>query len=308
MKPVDPSQLLAQAAPAGTLTARLLPAIGWLRGVVARRRKLLLALASVLFVGGFAWALASANIAFASIAWSWLAGALLLGFVGVVLNGWELSVAARALGRQFPAGEAIHLSSVGILSNLLPVPASAFVRGSALLARGATLVESGRILLLVGLLRLTTAGSVTGLALLAGPIGLPIVAVGVVASALLLALIARQGGFRPALVLLALRIGMIAIVALQLLFCFRALGEPAGPIDAALYAVAPVVGSAIGIVPGGLGVSEAIGAALAVLASASPAVAFAALGLSRIVGYACALVTVLAFQVGRASGDTASES
>ena len=138
----------------------------------------MLALAGVLFVGGFAWALASADIAFSTIAWNWVGGAIALGFAGVVLNGLELSVSAKAIGRRFPAGEAIHLSSVGILSNLLPVPASALVRGAALVARGATLAQSGRILLYVGLLRLAVAGAITGAALLGGPLGLPIILTG----------------------------------------------------------------------------------------------------------------------------------
>ena len=107
----------------------------------------------------------------------------------------------------------------------------------------------------------------------------------------------RTGGLACAAGLLALRIGMLGIVALQLLLCFRALGADAVLADAALHAIAPVVGSAVGIVPGGLGVSEAIGAALALLASASPAMAFAALALNRIAGYACALATVLGFQL-----------
>lgn len=297
MRPLDPSQFLGGETSPASLATRFLPAIGWMRSFLARHRRSMLVLAGALFVGGFAWALASADIAFSTIAWNWVGGAIALGFAGVVLNGLELSVSAKAIGRRFPAGEAIHLSSVGILSNLLPVPASALVRGAALVAQGATLAQSGRILLYVGLLRLAVAGAITGAALLGGPLGLPIIAVSMLASAALVALLIRTGGLACAAGLLALRIGMLGIVALQLLLCFRALGADAVLADAALHAIAPVVGSAVGIVPGGLGVSEAIGAALALLASASPAMAFAALALNRIAGYACALATVLGFQL-----------
>lgn len=279
------------------LVSRLLPAFAWLREAAGRHRRILLAVATTLFVGGLAWALSSAGIDFASFNWSWLGAAVLLGFAGVILNGLELSACGGAIGKHMPASEAIHLSSVGILSNLLPIPASALVRGGALVAKGASVTQSGQILLYVGLLRLSVAGLFTGLALLSGPVGWPVVIASGAASAILFALIARVGGIGHAAVLLCLRVGMLGIVAGQLMLCFWALGANATIVDAALHAIAPVVGSAVGIVPGGLGVSEAIGAALAAVTSGSPAFAFAALALTRIAGYACAFVTVMVFQL-----------
>lgn len=297
MKPTSPSDLLASNAAPASLVMRLLPAIGWTRAFVARRRRIMLALATIMFIAGLAWSLDAANIGLGGIAWHWLLGAVVLGFGGVFLNGIELSASSAAIGRRFPASEAIHLSSVGILSNLLPVPASAIVRGGALVAKGATIAESGTILLYVGLLRLAVAGMFTGAALHSGSLGLPIIAASALASAVLVAMIARIGGIPAAIALFALRAGMLAIVAAQLLLCFWALGANATILDAALHSIAPVVGSAVGIVPGGLGVSEAIGAGLAVLAATSPAMAFAALALTRLAGYACAFVTVMGFQL-----------
>ncbi len=279
------------------VVSRLLPAFAWLREVAGRHRHILLAVATALFLGGLAWALNSTGIDPVDFNWSWLGAAILLGLAGVILNGLELSACGGAIGRQVPAGEAIHLSSVGILSNLLPIPASALVRGGALVAKGASVAQSGQILLYVGLLRLSVAGLFTGVALMSGPVGMPVVIASSAASAVLLALIARVGGIGHACILLALRIGMLGIVAGQLMLCFWALGANATIVDAALHAIAPVVGSAVGIVPGGLGISEAIGAALAALTSGSPALAFAALALTRIAGYACAFLTVMVFQL-----------
>tara|TARA_B100000029_G_scaffold8155_1_gene8648 strand:+ start:31109 stop:32023 length:915 start_codon:yes stop_codon:yes gene_type:complete len=300
VKPLAQSDFVADRGIAGRVAARLVPAVRATRGFFARRRKLAMAIASILFVGGLAWAVDSAGIALARIEGQWLVAALALGFVGVILNGFELSRCAGALGKKVPAPEAINLSSVGILSNLLPIPASALVRGGALMATGATLAQSGRILLYVGLLRVSVAGAITGLALISGPFGWPVVAGSCLASAILFALIAQVGGIISALRLLGLRIAMLAGIAMQLWFCFHALGTDAGLSDAALQSIAPVVGSAVGIVPGGLGVSEAIGAALALLVNGSSAMAFAALALNRLVGYACAGLTVLAFQARRA--------
>jgi len=295
MLPVPPSQFEATRLPAPV--ARMLPAFAWLRQAAGRRRRLMLVLASVLFVGGLAWALHSTGIDPVDFQWSWLALAVVLGFGGVILNGIELSACGHAIGSRVPAGEAIHLSSVGILSNLLPIPASALVRGGALVAKGATLAQSGQILLYVGLLRLSIAGLFTGVALVSGPLGWPIVGASLLASAALFALIARVGGVMHAAVLVMLRVGMLALVAGQVMLSFRALGASASIVDAALPAIAPVVGSAVGIVPGGLGVSEAIGAALAVAASGSPALVFAALALTRLAGYTCAFITVMVFQL-----------
>ncbi len=291
-----PSSSFEAARHVGVI-ARLLPAFAWVREAAGRHRRFMLALASVVFVGGLAWALRSTGIDAATFEWSWLLGAIVLGFGGVILNGLELSACGGAVRSRVPPGEAIHLSSVGILSNLLPIPASALVRGGALVARGASIAQSGRILLYAGLLRLSIAGLFTGAALLTGPLGWPIVIASLLASVALFALIAHVGGAGHAAILLALRVGMLGIVAAQLMLCFWALGANATIVDAALHAIAPVVGSAVGIVPGGLGVSEAIGAALAIAASGSPALAFAALALTRMAGYACAFLTVMVFQL-----------
>ena len=42
------------------------------------------------------------------------------------------------------------------------------------------------------------------------------------------------------------------VVTVRLLLCFWALGAAANLFDAALHAIAPVVGSAVGLVPGGI--------------------------------------------------------
>ena len=194
MKPLAQSDFVADRGIAGRVAARLVPAVRATRGFFARRRKLAMAIASILFVGGLAWAVDSAGIALARIEGQWLVAALALGFVGVILNGFELSRCAGALGKKVPAPEAINLSSVGILSNLLPIPASALVRGGALMATGATLAQSGRILLYVGLLRVSVAGAITGLALISGPFGWPVVAGSCLASAILFALIGLSLG------------------------------------------------------------------------------------------------------------------
>lgn len=259
---------------------------------LARRRRILLALATILFAGGFAWSLSAANIGLGGIAWLWLVASVLLGFAGIVLNGLELSLCASSVGKRFAPLEATRVSSLGMLSNLLPIPASALVRGGGLIAKGASIAESGRILLYVGLLRLAVAGAITGAALLS----MPVVAASVLASVILVALIARSGGIGPAIGLLLLRVAMLGVVTVRLLLCFWALGAAAGLYDAALHAIAPVVGSAVGLVPGGIGVSESIGAALAMVVSQSPAIAFAALAFNRLGGYLCAFLTVAAYE------------
>lgn len=294
MKPIAPSDLSGQKSMRASLIERLHPALGLAKDFLARRRRMLLALAMILFVGGFAWSLDAAQIRLAGIAWHWLLASILLGFAGVVLNGFELSLCASAVGKRFAPIEAIRLSSVGILSNLLPIPASALVRGGGLVAKGASIAESGRILLFVGLLRLAVAGVITGVALAS----LSLVFGSVLAGTILFALIARSGGLQAATGLLALRTAMLAVVTVRLLLCFWALGFAADLYDAALHAIAPVVGSAVGLVPGGIGVSETIGAGLAVIASQSPAMAFAALALNRLGGYLCAFLTLALFEAG----------
>ena len=65
MKPLAQSDFVADRGIAGRVAARLVPAVRATRGFFARRRKLAMAIASILFVGGLAWALTQVAVSLA---------------------------------------------------------------------------------------------------------------------------------------------------------------------------------------------------------------------------------------------------
>lgn len=268
----------------GKLRTGLARAVGWYRGLTARmepHRRLLLALAVLLFVAGTVWSIRALELSWSELWWTPLIAAFLLVAPALWLNGAELTLCARATRRTMPLLDAVVYTSTATVANLLPIPASALIRGGALVNRGASLFDSGKIIFNVGLLWLGLAASVSIVTIGIGAFGLWLALIAIAVAVAAFAGIAHQGGIGLALQLLAVRIAILSLSIARLMLCLWAIGAEASLTDAAVYTVAPVVGSAIGIVPAGLGISEAIGAALAVIADAPAAQAFMALGLSR---------------------------
>ena len=98
---------------------------------------------------------------------------------------------------------------------------------------------------------------------------------------------------RLVVAMVAVRFVTLAVTVLRLIVAFATLGEDLGWIEAALYAVAPTLGTAVGIVPAGLGINEAIAAGLATLVAGSSATAFLAVALNRALGLAVGAGLVL---------------
>ena len=97
----------------------------------------------------------------------------------------------------------------------------------------------------------------------------------------------------PVLLSLA-KLLLVATDVFRIYLCFLALGEAAHFAQAAAFAVAAVLGSAVSVVPAGLGVREAVSAGLAPLVGLAPALGFLAASLNRLLD----LVTVLPIACG----------
>jgi uncharacterized membrane protein YbhN (UPF0104 family) len=96
--------------------------------------------------------------------------------------------------------------------------------------------------------------------------------------------IEQRSSVATALSFIAVRGIMLLLLIARLYFCFIAINAAVALEEAAIYSVVGIAGTAVAIVPAGLGIAEGFGALIAEAAGADPAAAFLALGLNRILG------------------------
>lgn len=140
----------------------------------------------------------------------------------------------------------------------------------------------------VALIWLGVALAVAGaaLALLGNTVlGLSFIGIGVVVAAIATAMVANTSrnwtlGFLIAL----MKVLFVTLDALRIYLCLRGLGVEASYLQASAFVIAGVVGSAVSIVPAGLGVREAVSAGLAPVVGLAASVGFLAASLNRLLG------------------------
>jgi hypothetical protein len=276
------------------------------RAMEARREwRGFLILAVLLFLAGSALSVQKMGLAWSDLNWTATALALVLVAPAIWFNAVELQLCAQAAGKSIEPGSALYYSNVATLSNLLPLPASLIVRGGALMDRGASLAESSRIVLAAGAIWLAMAGAISAAAILPGLAGPIAGLIGLVAVGCIAFWIARRSSAQVALGFVGVRLLLLALMIARLYFCFEMVGVFVMPLEVAVYTVASVLGSAAGVLPAGLGVSEGIAAALAVLVGAQAAAAFLAMGLNRLLGLIGSGLVVLWFLVTAPTGSRA---
>lgn len=241
--------------------------------------------------------------------WLLVASALLVSPLSTVANAAEFAATARALGRRVPPAEALRVAVLSSAANLLPLPGAVAVRTHQLRgaagAKRAFGVTAG-----AGICWLGTALLAAGLADLAAnhrAAGLVPAALGAAGVALAWFLVRRAATSAPSAWwwIWACEIGQVAVGAARLALAVAALGSPVDLAQALGLAVAPVAGSAVGVLPGGLGVREAIAASIAALVDLPAAVGGAAAAVDRILGLV--VVAALVPLARRRRGQTTEE-
>lgn len=245
---------------------------------------------------GAIWAVASLDLNWSDISLLHLTlNLLVLTPALLAVAALSLKITSRAIGREVPNALAIHVVAAANVAELLPLPGGALVRGAALVKVGANVGEATRLVLYTALLTLGLTLAVSGLALgaLSDAIWYGIAAAALAAVVVVLLLLSRHAAWRYLMAMVAIRLAALAVTVLRLVVASATLGSDFGWIEAALYSAAPTVGAAVGIVPAGLGVNEAIAAGLASLVAGSSATAFLAVALNRALGLAVGAVLVL---------------
>ncbi len=93
-----------------------------------------------------------------------------------------------------------------------------------------------------------------------------------------------DGSFRLFVCMLSIKLLLVFMDSARIYFCFAALGVHASFAQASGLAVAGVLGSAVSIVPAGLGIREGVSAAISPIVGLEAALGFIAVFLNRLVG------------------------
>lgn len=253
-----------------------------------------LACALFVFMIGCAVSYVQLDVRLSDLRWGPLAILACLIAPSLIYGGFGLVLLAQSAGLSMRLGRATVTSAYAYLSELLPLPGGAIVRTGALVRAGGSVRTSSLLVLLTAILWIALAIIGAGLTLLPTSLGFawPLLLVGTTAAGGVLRWLWAMTGARVTTLTFLHRVFGIALTALRLQFAFAALGVSIAFSDTLPFVLALLLGSASSIAPAGLGVSEALAAMAATTSQYSPATAFLAVGLDRLLCLAgCALVT-----------------
>ncbi len=288
----------------------------WLNRPGLRRWALWLALG--VLVAGLVLSVRAQPDVVTELDWRPLAALLLLVIPVVkLLNVFEYILSGRLLGKSIGLMEGLEVTTIGAAANMLPLPGSTLVRMAGLKAAGAGYGKGAAAVLLASLIWLAVASLYAGAWILslggATPaarwVGPAFVAVGAMLLAFcLVAAIRLEGGSRIIGLIAANRLVLVAIEALRFVLVLQAMGVAASFAQASGLAVTGVLGSAVSIVPAGLGVRELVAAGLGPVVGISAAAGFLAAGLIRLLDLVFILALAGALALRRQFGRKATRS
>ena len=255
----------------------------WTRSAQFRKPLLLATLA--VFAAGTAWSICHMGINPKRIDGVAFIMLLCLSPVSVGYSGVGMQLMARAAGTSIPFGRSIVTSAVALLAEVLPVPGGAVVRTGALMKAGVGLGKGSTLVLLAALLWIALGALGAGLAVI-GPntvAGWTLVSIGIAGSITATGWLCWLSGWRLACLMLIHRLSGLTLIAFRLYLAFGVLGLAVPFAQTMPFVLATIAGSAAAIAPAGLGISEALAALAATAMVLSPAAAFLAVGLDRIV-------------------------
>jgi len=273
------------AAGAVTFLDRAKALFGRMRAAIKQYKTPLLAFAIVIFAAGSVWSFASLGISFAEI--DLLALALLIIPMGVVLlvySGLSLMLLAHIAGVRIGFFDSLRVSAHAQMAEALPLPGGAIVRSAALISAGSSVPRSAALVVSTGIMWIALACTAAGTMMVSTvPLaGWTLIGGGALVLSGTFLHLSWVGGTQNALLVLLLRVVGLGLAAIRLWLAFAVI-LIVMPIPATFpYAFAAIAGSASALVPGGLGVGEALGALMADALGKAPEAAFLAVAINRI--------------------------
>ncbi len=242
------------------------------------------------------------------VRWHVLALVLLIGGPATLwVNVMEFRISAVLVGQRAPWSRSLRIAVLSAASNLLPVPGSVVVRAGALREGGSPAPASVAATGVVGLTWLGVGAVVASLGLGfadARWLAATFAAGGTVllgAAAWISTSIHPGKGLRTWLAVVGVESAAIGITAIRLALIMSSLGVSSALRGGAALAVSGAIASAIGVVPGGLGVRETVAALIGTAVGVTPSIGFLASAIDRIVDLAWYAPLALALLVGARS-------
>jgi uncharacterized membrane protein YbhN (UPF0104 family) len=263
------------------LSALLTP----LQARLTRWRRPIVAAALLLFLGGTIWSFLGLGLSLAQLDFVALAVLTLgMGLVMLAYSALSLTLMARTVGVEITFKAALQASTRAQLAEALPLPGGAIVRTAALVSAGATTTISATLVIGSALLWIALAAIAAGMILTASaPLaGWILIGSGAVIALAALFQVVRLGGPANAALTLLHRLAGLGIAAVRLWLAFAVVKASIPLTEIFPYVLAAIAGSASSLVPGGLGVSEALGALMAQAVHSAPQAAFLALAINRV--------------------------
>lgn len=290
----------------------------WRRSRSPGADRALLVVAGVAFVAAFAFGLRALPAGEVDLRW-WPFVVLVVLAVPATsaANALEYVVTARIDGQRARFGDAFEIAVLSSAANLLPLPGAALVRIRALRRGGSSGRRAVSVTAVVGGAWLAVSLVAAGIALvLARPPDVDDTVVAVVCTGGLVGLSAalvavravaprgRAGRLGAALV--AAELLAVAVGALRYLLVLHGLHLGAGVAQAVSLTVAGPLASAVGFVPGGLGIREALAGLIAGPVGLAGTVGVLATAVDRLAGLPVLAVLAAGFALRRPAETTSS--
>ncbi|MFT7610196.1 MAG: hypothetical protein ACI9MX_003280 [Candidatus Aldehydirespiratoraceae bacterium] len=236
-------------------------------------RNSILAISAVAVVAGSIWAWSSTGLAVDDINWLPIGVAFAIAApASLVLKAFEFRISAQIAGQNPGRRRSLNVAVVSSAANLLPLPGSLLVTVRSLSEDGSTYGRAIAASAVPGLAWLGITGIVGGIAIgIEGALWLAVLtiacgmAAGIAATTLFASTAPADGRVKLGASIIAVEAGWLAVSAVRLGLAVTALGVSIDPTQAVALSVAGALTVAIGFFPGGLGVREALIAALAPL-------------------------------------------
>jgi len=216
------------------------------------------------------WAWRTAHLSLSMINWVAIALAFFVAAPAtLVLKMFEYDAAARLIGTRAGIRRAFEVAVLSSAANLLPIPGSLLVTTRSLSEQGATYGTAAVASAIPGLAWLGLSGiiggagiAIAGNAIIGIAIGVGGIAVLVAAGAMFRRRAPTEGRVALALRIVVIETTWIVLGGARFWLVLRAIGVQGTPAQVLALAVAGAMSTAIGFFPAGLGVREALIAAL----------------------------------------------
>lgn len=266
----------------------------WQRIRNTRLRRIIMAIAIALLIGGIILSLRQQPDILSHLDWR---PALVVVLIAVPitagLNAVEFLLSGRMIGVKVSMVRSLEVTILGTAANMLPLPGSTLVRVAGLTTAGAGVRASSASTFITAAIWLGVAFAFAGGAIYF--VGVHVLGVTFLAGGVFVWTVSMfaggrlSGGLPVMLGVTGVKLALVVTDTVRIYLCLQALNVDASLLQAASFTFAGIAGSAVSIVPAGLGVREAVSAAMAPVVGLAVADGFLSSALNRLFG----LVTML---------------